>query len=336
MNSGKRKTPAAAVRACIVLGALVFAAGLQAEIVVLRKGPPVEGRIVRQTSTSIELTTPKGNKTIQKRDIARIQYVSVTNEQKRLLAEKQKKLEAERKAERERIEREKMAEAERARRLKELEDRILAEKKKEAQERAERAEALRDLVRNGQMAKPADEPISYWDFAGRSLLLPGWGHFTLDRPVIGTAYMVGWAAVLSNLAYRYKVGSQAKSINDREVLNNTLLVVAAKQGSLTPEQQQAATAYSYDANGKMLTVYQKKIDNYQYSLFLVGAFYGAQLLHIIYNGIAWEKGLLIVDGKIDEPKEGSIRPVFAVAPTEGQAGRFGRGADVHFGMVYYF
>lgn len=307
-----------------------WGAGLHAEIVVLRKGPPVEGRIVRQTAASIEVTTPKGNKTILKQDIVRIQYVAVTNEQKRLLAEKQRKLEAERKAERERIERERMAEAEKARRLKELEERVLAEKKKEAQERADRAAALRDLVQKGQMEKPADEPISYMDFAWRSLLVPGWGHFTLDRPVIGTIYVSAWVGLLANAAYRYPIGLRAQKVNHQEVFNNTILYLQPSLGAPA-----VRSALVYDANARALTKFQKKIDAGNQSLYLLGVFYGAQLLHIVYNGIAWENGLLIVD-KGDEPQEGSFRPILALGPDEGADGRIVRGSSAQVGLVYYF
>lgn len=302
---------------------------LHAEIVMLRKGPPVEGRIVRQTAASIEVTTPKGNKTILKQDIVRIQYVAVTNEQKRLMAEKQKKLEADRRAERDRIERERLAEAEKATRLKQLEERVLAEKKKEAEERAERAAALRELVSTGQMEKPADEPISYMDFVWRSLLVPGWGHFTIDRPVVGSLYMGTAALLLGNAAVKYREGAPAARNNRREVILNDLIVL---QPALIADGNMRLALNIY-ANSNSSSVYRNKVDASNHALYMLGVFYAVQFVHIVYNGIAWENGLLVVDrGSNGE----TLGATFDIGPDSTPDGALVRGQSARLGLAWNF
>jgi hypothetical protein len=73
------------------------------------------------------------------------------------------------------------------------------------------------------MEKPNDEPIEYWDFAWRSLVFPGWGHFYLDQPIIGSAYMATSLVLLTRTYETRRVALKAQSENNRQADFNFLL-----------------------------------------------------------------------------------------------------------------
>ncbi|MCB1140438.1 MAG: hypothetical protein KDK23_16890, partial [Leptospiraceae bacterium] len=167
-------------------------------------------------------------------------------------------------------------------------------------------------------------------------VLPGWGHFYIDRPLFGTIYSVGTVALMANVYERRRVALQAVDINEKEVQRNFILSVTPNQFSFAQR-----AFYAYYANGRAFLDYQAKVDRYHYSLYALGVFYGAQLLHIIYNGIAWENGLLIVQDEAREPRVGEWRPEIALhsdqrpgAPDELTA----QTSEVHVraGLTYYF
>lgn len=265
--------------------------GLSAEVLYLRNNSTITGRITRQTLADVEVTTAQGAKLIPKKTIRWIKYVPMTRAERAAAEARERKLAEERRLQRLKLEREIQEKKAREEQLAALEEKIHQEKLAEAKERAERAAALREFVGKKLMEKPSDEPISYKDFAWRSLVIPGWGHFYLNRPIVGSIYTGGGALLLINAWNRRQVALAATDENHAEVLKNLILTT---QPQLAP--QAIRLAYAYEANRRAFTDYQHKIDNYNYSLYLLEVFYGAQLLHIIYNGFAWEKGLLIVDG----------------------------------------
>jgi len=302
---------------------------LQAEIVTMKDGTELHGRIVGQTSKSVRLKTAEGVQTIEKSNLKRIRWVKPSATQKQASAEELRQKKEKARKERERIAKEELAKQEKERLLKELEAQELEEKKAAALERAERAAALRELVETEKMEKPKGEPISYWDFAWRSLLIPGWGHFKIERPVMGSLYLAATAGYLYGIYNTNRIAKNAIKENDRKAEENFIFSIAP--GIATKEIR---IAYSMYANAKALTVVQKKVDNYNHALYLAGVFYGFQLLHIIYNGFAWEKGLLIVDNNEFMPKKGSIRPHFAVIPQVNGKGQLSPG--VVGGFSFYF
>ena len=298
-----------------LLGGALLAAPLQAEIVTLKDGTVINGRIIGQSREEIRLRTPKETMTIPKSQLKKIQWVRETAAQKAARREALLKKQEAARLEKERLEKEKSADEEKQRILAELEAQIQAEKAQLAKERAERASALRELVENKTMEKPKDEPISYWDFAWRSMVLPGWGHFTIERPTMGSLYMGATAALLINLYQRDRdVRAAMKQNHEETQLNYALSIIP----NTLPIEWRAA--YGIYANGKAMTGYEKKVKRANYSVYLLQAFYGLQLLHIIYNGFAWEKGLLIVN---DDSQRGSVTPNLAVAPDIGEDGKIG-------------
>ncbi|MCE9599799.1 MAG: hypothetical protein K8S54_17705 [Spirochaetia bacterium] len=286
---------------------------LAAEEVLLRSGETISGHVTGQSATMVFLSTARGTKNISKLDILRIQYAAFTPAQKALALEVRRQKEAAQALEWERIRRLKEGE-DRKQREEQLAAKIRAEKDTAAQAAADRAAALRELVEKGKMAKPGDEPISYWDFAWRSMVLPGWGHFYLDRPWFGAIYAVGATSLLSGAYETHRRGRAAERENHREAQTNFIL--SAHPGLPGWE---ARTMYGLYANAKAFTVYRHKVHRYNGALAALGTFYAVQLFHIIYNGIAWEKGLLIVENGQSAPA--SIDGRVVVMPESADPGR---------------
>ena len=279
--------------------AAVLSRSLIAEEVHMKDGKVISGRVTGQNTSNIEIKTATGSLWLAKAKIKKIIYQPTTEEEKKAKRDAQLKRLMAQKAARLKIEKEIQEKEEKDRLLKELEEKTKQEALEIAQEKARRAEALRELVQNQTMEKPVDEPISYWDFAWRSIVLPGWGHFYLERPTVGAIYSGGSAFLVFNVYRSYREAQVAKKMNHDEVMNNFILTGIPQ---LAPQAIRAA--YSLEANRRAATDYKNKVKVYNYSLFLLGAFYGTQIVHIIYNGIAWENGLPVVD-KTD--KKGKLK-----------------------------
>ena len=159
----------------------------------------------------------------------------------------------------------------------------------QAKARAERAAYLREQVEKGNIEKP-DEPISYYDFAWRSAVLPGWGHIGIGRRYWGYAYMGASALALINLADKWGPAYAAKAANESEVQQNILLAIASQN---SPVSSSVKFLYFVEANHRASDSYRKKVDSYNYAVLTALTVYGVQLAHIIYNGFAWEEGLVV-------------------------------------------
>lgn len=320
----------------IFVSLVILQGPLYSEDIYLRNGQLVSGRITGQSLTDITITGLKGRQTIPKREIKKIRYVPYSEEEvkARLARERAARLAAIRRKEeleKQKIEAEKRAEVEKKEKeLAELEQQIQADREREAKEQAERAQALRTLVDEGTFENDVEEPISYWDFTWRSLLVPGWGHFYLDRPVVGSLYSGGTVLLIGNAYNQYRIARKAIDANHREVQLNYLM-------SLMPDlaPRDLRTLYFYKANGKAMTEYKKKVNNFNYSLALLEGFYGLQLIHIIYNGIAWENGLLVVDNDGGPDLYGKgIYPDLRLEPDLNEKGQMV--ASLKMGIRYAF
>ena len=299
-------------KACAVAILLIALSPARAEEILLKNGSTLSGRVTGQDSMTVFVSTAQGMRSIPKAELVRIQYVSFTPAQKAQALDARRAKDAAAALEWERV-RQLRETAERKRREEELEARIRAEKEADARAASERAAALRELVKKGQMEKPADEPISYWDFAWRSLVLPGWGHFYLDRPVFGAAYAAGTAGFVATVYETHRRALSAVRENHREAQRNFIL-------SATPILPgfEMRMAYGLYSNAKAITVYQHKLDQYNGALAALATFYCVQVVHIIYNGIAWENGLLIVENRKDP---GTIDAQFSAGPDYTSPGK---------------
>ncbi len=257
------------------------------------------------TFDDIFVDTLKGAISIRKSNVIKVQYVPFSAEQKvKALEAKRKKLAG--------MELEKV-------KLLQIE---------EAQARALRAAALREFVEKGQMEKPKDEPISYWDFAWRSMVLPGWGHFYLERPWFGVAYSGGTAMLLAAVINTRDDALSAQRENHRDAELNFL--ISAQPDAFSKDLR---VTYGVYANARGLTEYQNKIDDYHGALAALATLYCVQLVHIIYNGFAWENGLLIVENQKKDPEK--IRTNINFAPEYFGEGKMS-GVTLQGGLTILF
>ncbi|MBE7437885.1 MAG: hypothetical protein HS115_05450 [Spirochaetales bacterium] len=304
--------------------------GLASEEILLVNGTTISGRILSQDPGSVKVSSASGVQTLAKSQISRIQYVKFTEAQKQTQRAAYIQAVA---AYRERIQRLRQAQmeaAEQRRKIQEAEAAIQEEKQKEAREVADRAAALRDLKEEGKFENRIGEPISYWDFAWHSLLLPGWGHFYIGKPVVGSLYALSVAGLAGNTYERRRVALRAVNENHHQVERNFLL-------SLQPDLADLNTRIflSYYANAKAFTHYQGKVNDYHNSLYALQSFYLFQVAHIIYNGIAWENGLLIVD-KDTEPARWQPEWQMALVPDQNPTtGRF-EGQKLNLALGFRF
>ncbi|MCE9599369.1 MAG: hypothetical protein K8S54_15500 [Spirochaetia bacterium] len=270
---------------------LCCCSALSAEIIYLRDGTQVEGTIYAQNGQFIDLKTPSGNRRIQKTLVRRIAYDTA-----QVKREEEARAKARREAtikEMQRLQALRMQEEE-AKRMQDV-----ARQNRLANERAEAARQIREKVESKELDKP-DEPIGFLDFAWRSALVPGWGHFAIDRPIVGGIYMGAMAGALYNVYDKRKSALAAKKANANEVLLNTLYSVQPGDVPLA-----GRIAFGTETNRRALITYQSKINRYNYSLGLVAGIYAVQMVHIIFNGLAWEKGSVVQGPAVLEV---SIRP----------------------------
>ena len=271
-----------AILACLLLAPV----SVSADTIFLRNGRVHYGKIVNQTATQVLIQTERGTRTIAKASISRITYEAyeeaIKKERAAAAAARQRAVERARTADRLKREAE-------ARRLREIEAARAAReafRKEQAHARSQRAAFLREQVAKGTVKrKDIDEPIGFWDFAWRSLAVPGWGHIYMDRPVVGVGYSIGFIALAGRAVSARGQALEAKEANARETANNTIVFGSATV--ISPELRYLLAA---DANRRYLTEYQSKIDRYNASIASLALFYGLQLLHIIADGLTWESG----------------------------------------------
>lgn len=267
------------MRAPIITILLVWTSTLSAEIIFLRDGSQVEGTIYAQNDQFIDLKTNKGNRRIQKTQVRRIAYNT-----EQIKREEEARAKARREATIKEMQRLAMlrAQEQEAKRSQDI-----AKQNQISRERAEAARQIREKVERKELDKP-DEPIGFLDFAWRSALVPGWGHFAIDRPMVGGIYMGASAAALYAVYDTRKSAVAARKKNTDEVLLNTLYSIQPGDVPLA-----GRIAFGTETNRRALVTYQNKVNRYNYSLGLLAGVYGVQLLHIIFNGLAWEKGAVV-------------------------------------------
>ncbi|MBI41618.1 MAG: hypothetical protein CMF59_18655 [Leptospiraceae bacterium] len=256
---------------------LLFVSPLLAEAIYMRNGDILVGTITQQTEQSVTAIIEGRTRVIPKSQIARITFQTeeeireirrqqALERQRRLAAEKRRKEEAE---------------------LERVRQKFLAE---QAMARAERAQYLRQQVEKGNIEKP-DEPISYYDFAWRSAVLPGWGHVEMGRPYIGYTYMGLTGLALLNVARTWGPAHAAQAENKAQVDTNlALAIILSTQGNVDTGLQ---IAYYADSAKRFSDEYNEKVSSYNYAVVSLMTLYGVQLAHIIFNGFAWEQGLVV-------------------------------------------
>ncbi|MEQ8351829.1 MAG: hypothetical protein RH862_10115 [Leptospiraceae bacterium] len=261
----------------------VLSSSLMAEAIYMRNGEILVGTITQQTEKSVTAIIDGKTRVISKTQISRITFETeeeIREIRRRLAIERQRRIEAEKRRKEE-------AELERVRQKFRSEQAIA---------RAERAQYLRQQVEKGNIEKP-DEPISYFDFAWRSAVLPGWGHLEMDRPYIGYTYMALTGLALYNLGRTWGPAHSAKAENQEQVNTNiALAIIAAQNPGLSPDVR---VAYFLESSNRFTNAYREKVKDYNYAVMSLLTLYGVQLAHIVFNGFAWEEGLVVENSSDD-------------------------------------
>lgn len=135
--------------------------------------------------------------------------------------------------------------------------------------------------------KPAEAsktpfPLNRWTIAGRSALIPGWGHYAIGDRWKGAGYLT--ASVLA-AGYAYSRRSASLSAHATYQSENGLILVAA-QSMGGGQATQLIT--SMLLNNASYAPYQSAVDSFNNSLRILGLIYGLQVAHAYYSGRAYD------------------------------------------------
>lgn len=205
---------------------------LSAETVILKNGTLVSGRIVRQSSTSIDLVTPSGPRSIAKSEIQRISFddpeevkrqeaIKRASDSEQSLAKRQEELRRQI-ADRNKAAAEKKQLNELLQQLeeqrKQIEDlrKMLADQSKEFQERR-----LKELAEIGM-------PV--WPFVWRSAILPGWGQYHKGETISSRVFMTGTIVLGIADAILYQQAAASKKAYTSNVITPLLIMRDQRSG----------------------------------------------------------------------------------------------------------
>jgi hypothetical protein len=166
-------------------------AALQADIIYLRSGQTLSGKIVAVSPAAIVIETPNGRQTLAKGAVRRIVYgVTEDPDKKKKEEEQRKKLEEQRKKQEE----------------------LQKELQKQREDELKRRQDELDRQKQEALSKPQRRPepeisgsASMEGAIWRSALLPGWGQFYQGRSLEGSVYLASFLAVAGAAGY---AGSQ--------------------------------------------------------------------------------------------------------------------------------
>lgn len=181
-----------------LLALLVTAGGLQAEVVILKNGRQISGRIVGQSRSVVKIATGAGTQTIAKGSVRRIIYGATDEEKKQDEERRKKQQELLKKQQEEFLKKQqeliKQQQEELLKQQQEEQKRLLEQQRRqiEAQRRAERAQTTED------------EAPTLGGALWRSALLPGWGQAYQGRSAVGFAYMGAFAALAGGTGAAYQ------------------------------------------------------------------------------------------------------------------------------------
>ncbi|MCR9141194.1 MAG: hypothetical protein NXI24_03015 [bacterium] len=277
--------------------------GIPAEVLQLKDGTLLEGRIVGQDQKRVILKTDAGQRVVPKTSIRRIVYdpgmgARLLGAEKRkreaaLEAERRKALEAQRAKEAAELakkqaqeaalkaEADRIAAAEARRKYLALVEDYRRREKIEAERRA-REEALKKEQEKQQpeqkeVAKKEETPVQIdrWGALWRSAILPGWGQFYAGSPISGTAYtgLFTFAAVNSYNLRRIALSSR----NDYTNFTDTSFLVPLLPGAGIP----AATVVYFETSRRSET-YARNVKRQQQSIQFLGGIYLVQLIHAAF------------------------------------------------------
>ena len=295
-------TPPAVLAVIIFVITFLAQSPIQADTVYMRNGKVIYGKINNQTGSHVFLRTESGVKQIPKSNIRQITYESyeeAIKKKKRDIA-RRKARERRRRQERARKAAELRKKYEESRRKREQADARIARQAwlyQQAQYRAARLARLRERVAKKEIPKP-EEPISFTDFTWRSAVLPGWGHVRMGKTWTGYGWGAASLFAIANIIRTRGPAVRANQDNQAQLLaNNTALLAAGSQilasGSADTNLTGNLTALAIFANQQAAGPYNDLIDDYHRSLAIAAGVYGVQLLHVLFDGLIWERGGVI-------------------------------------------
>ena len=186
-----------------LLALIVAASGLHAEVVILKNGRQISGRIVGQSRSVVRIATAGGTRTIAKGKVRRIVYGATLEKKKEDEDRRKKQKELLKKQQEEfRKRQEELIKKQQEENIKtqaENQKRLL-EQQRQQLEAARRAEAASPAQNSQQEDSAPTLGGALW----RSALLPGWGQIYQGRSGIGIGYAAGFAALVGTTGAAYQ------------------------------------------------------------------------------------------------------------------------------------
>lgn len=128
-------------------------------------------------------------------------------------------------------------------------------------------------------------PLNRWTVAGRSMLLPGWGHFATEDYTTGSIYAGLSVVALVNANDAYK-----KVLVDRTNYNNrTTINFLYAQLSAEPGDQTGPLLTNFLLGIEPYNHFAASVDHFNQSMQILAIVYGVQIAHAFYSGIQVEK-----------------------------------------------
>jgi hypothetical protein len=242
----------------LLLLLLGWSFGLSAEVIHLKNGQVLVGRVIGQTRESMRIQTERGVRTIAKNEIRRVSYSQAEED-----AIRQKEAAAE----------------ERRRKAEEAEQ----QRREEAARRKAEAEAARKAEQQAADAADTTETPPPGTTTPRSLvmrqaLVPGLGHIGMGKTITGATYMGLAGLTLFNFVSSRRQALSAEAQNSQDVLVNLALTFAPN--GIETAQRLGINIY---LNQIAQEPYRNAIARYDQSLLLLVAVYSVQMIHIIYD-----------------------------------------------------
>lgn len=227
---------------------LLTSGPLAAEVVFLRDNTILFGTVLSQTTTTVRLRTDKGRVTLAKAKIRRISYDAA--EERRLKGEQI---------------------AQERRRAEEGKEKDL--RRAEAARRQSEAEARRPSGATSRKGTKAMDPgplPRIW----RSAVLPGWGFFYVDRPLLGAAYGV---LTVTGFATAGAAASQARRARGNHYQTTQLTLLPAFLSPAPELPARFALKYVTDAGSN--AAYRSSVSRANLALGVAGLIYLGQIAH---------------------------------------------------------
>lgn len=256
-----------------ILGMALFASPLLAEEIYMKDGRTIEGKIVKESETHLEVATDYGYITLKQTDIVRVKKDSG---------------------------------------LPKLGDLFGSDSGNEEQTATEEdvdppPEATEDASTEGQsegekigaLDGEKSNRITRLDTLYRSMIWPGWGQFKQDRGIWGTAYSLSFAAAIVNYGYS-EIESQQKRIhyeNEAETFYNQMY---ANQASL----DQTLFLYQWGQVIGARSAYTDSVSAANAAGGILLGIYAANLIDVVWHHpseqTSGQLGILVLPGKSAE------------------------------------